>query len=316
VAGRLREWLEDNPANAALTATLVDVLLLGDRADEALEVARKFEGTYAESMLRRIWLGRGQAARGEIDTALAEFDAILTERAVPDEVREQVREYLVDTLIEGERYDEALQRCERWLEDVDELGRREGLTLRIELLLHKARVLQITGRNKQYAEVMEVLLEYLPDNAGLLNDLGYTWVDLGVNLERATAMIRRAVAEQPWNAAFVDSLGWACYKVGDFENAHRHLARAARLRDGQDPVVYDHLADAAYRRGDRDAAREHWSKALSLWEALSERERARLADLAAAVRAKLAALERSEKPSVAPTAQEQEDEEERREEPS
>jgi hypothetical protein len=71
-------------------------------------------------------------------------------------------------------------------------------------------------------------------------------------------------------------------------------------------VVYDHLADAAYRLGDRDAAARHWSQALSLVEAeTSERDRARLAKVAAAVRAKLAALERSEEPVLAPTAAEQ-----------
>jgi tetratricopeptide (TPR) repeat protein len=123
------------------------------------------------------------------------------------------------------------------------------------------------------------------------------------------ALIRRAVAEEPWNAAFIDSLGWAYYKTGDFANARKCLARAARLHDGQDPVVCDHLADAAYRLGDQEAARQHWNKAFSMLEAeTSARARARLADLKAAVRAKLAALEQSEPPTVAPTAAEQQEE--------
>ena len=79
-------------------------------------------------------------------------------------------------------------------------------------------------------------------------------------------------------------------------------------------MVYDHLADAAFRLGDRDAANGHWRSALPLIEAalnegdVPSPERKRLADLAEAVRAKLAALERSESPAVAPTAAEQHEE--------
>lgn len=309
VADRIRDWLQDDPDDAALTNTLIDVLLAGDRPDEALEVARKFEGTYAESILRRIWLGRCQAARGQTDTALAEFDEVLAERLVTETLRAGVREVLIDTLIDAERYDDALRRSDAWLKEAEDLDRNAASALTIEVLLYRAKVLHVARRDTEYIAVMEALLEYLPGNSGLLNDLGYTWVDLGLNLERATAMVRRAVAANPWNAAFIDSLGWAYYKAGDFSNAHKYLARAVRLRDGQDAVVYDHLADAAYRLGDRDAAREHWIKALSLAEAVAAKpERVRLADSIAAIRAKLAALERSEPPNLAPTAAEQQKE--------
>jgi tetratricopeptide (TPR) repeat protein len=311
VAARVRKWLDDDPDDARLAGTLIDLLLKDDRADEALEVARKFEGTYDESIVRRIWLGRCQAARGETDTALAEFDFVLAERMVREEVRAEAREHLINTLINVERYDEALERCHQWLKLAAGLDREAAARLAVEALLHEAKTLQAARRDTEYAQVMEDLLSYLPGNSGFLNDLGYTWVDMGINVERATPMIRRAVAAEPWNAAFVDSLGWAYYKAGDFDNAHKYLVRATRLRDGQDPVVYDHLADAAYRLGDPKTAGQHWRKALSLIEtSLNEHEtpkpeRRRLANLAEGVRAKLAALERSEAPALAPTAAEQ-----------
>ena len=302
VADRLREWLEDNPHNAALTEELIDVLLLGERPDEALTLAREFEGTYAESLERRIWLGRCAAARGEIDAAVTEFEALLAERAVDDEVRQEARWLIFITLHDAGRYDALLARCEQWLQHAD--GGDRGLAH--EALQYKRLALQGAGRDRECARVMETLLEYRPDDVGIFNDLGYTWADQGINLERAATMIRVAVAAEPWNAAFLDSLGWVYYKAGDFSNARKYLARAARLRDGQDLVVYDHLADAAYRLGDREAAREYWNQAVSLLETeLSEREQARLTDRLAGVRAKLAALERSETPAVAPTAAEQ-----------
>lgn len=309
---RIRQWLEDDPASATLTEWLIDVLIWADRPDEALEVARQFEGTYSESIARRIWLGRCHAARGDVDQALAEFDALLGERVIDEVQRREVWNHIAETLLSAACIDRALERCEQWLKEA------EGLSPVFRpLALHwKRRVLQTAGRDRESAEVMEALLEYLPVltmvlddpdyNVGLFNDLGYVWVDLGMNLERATVMIRRAVAADPWSAAFIDSLGWAYYKAGDFSNAHKYLSRAARLREGQDAVIYDHLGDAAYRLRDQAAARRHWQKALGLLEAeSSEREGVRLAELIAAVRAKLAALERSQRPPLAPTASEQ-----------
>ncbi|MFQ5806846.1 MAG: tetratricopeptide repeat protein [Phycisphaerae bacterium] len=317
VVERIRQWLKADPSSARQTEWLINALLSDGRAHEALEVARKFEGDYAESMERRIWLGRCQAAKGETDKALAEFDALLSERGVASGMRLVGCERIAITLLDAGRYDQAVERCDQWLKEAED---RESV-LRVVALELKRHVLAAAGREPECAEVMEALLDYLPvlvrlfeDEErkyapGLFNDLGYTWVDLGRNLGQATELIRHAVAAEPWNAAFIDSLGWAYYKAGDFRSAQKHLARAVRLRDGQDAVIYDHLADAAYRLGDHDAARQDWQKALSLLEAeSSERKRARLADVRAAVRAKLAALERSEPPVVAPTAAEQEKE--------
>jgi tetratricopeptide (TPR) repeat protein len=147
------------------------------------------------------------------------------------------------------------------------------------------------------------LLEADPDDTGLNNDLGYSWVDAGINVERALGMIRQAVADEPLRAAYLDSLGWAYYKTGDFDRACEYLRRAARLREGQDSVIFDHLGDACFRLGDRETARQHWQKAAQM---LKEEEAkggmARPPDLATKIRAKLAALEDGKEPEVAPTA--------------
>ncbi len=113
------------------------------------------------------------------------------------------------------------------------------------------------------------------------------------------------MALDPLNAAYLDSLGWAYYKAADFAGARKYLARVVRLRLGQDAVIYDHLADAEYRLGDRETARQHWQKALELLAAgAAQQASAQQAELTATIRAKLDALERSERPAVAPTAAE------------
>lgn len=318
VIKRIEEWWKADPSDAGVTEWLVNVLTEAGRGAEALEIAEKFQGSFAESFERRLWLGNCRIALGETDKALAEFDALLSERGTDPEVRLRARGGIVAALIEARRYDQAVERCDQWLA---EPGDRSALAVPLTLE-QKRRVLQAAGRDRECAEVMTLILEQhlttlspLFDDEegsysmGLLNDLGYTWVDLGINLERGTELIRRAIAAQPWNAAFIDSVGWAYYKAGDFENARKHLARAVRLRDGQDAVVYDHLGDAAYRLGDTDAARRSWSEALARLEAeTSEAVRELFADVQAAAREKLAALERSEVPSVAPTASEQREE--------
>jgi tetratricopeptide (TPR) repeat protein len=81
-----------------------------------------------------------------------------------------------------------------------------------------------------------------PDNATALNFLGYLWADHNLNLDQAVDFIARALALDPDNGAYVDSLGWAFYRLGRLAEARLHLERAARLTGG-DAVVLEHLGD-------------------------------------------------------------------------
>jgi tetratricopeptide (TPR) repeat protein len=104
-------------------------------------------------------------------------------------------------------------------------------------------------------------LELEPDQATVLNYLGYSWVDRGMNLERAQAMLRRAVELSPNDGFIVDSLGWAHYRLGDYQEAVVHLERAVELQPG-DPVLNDHLGDAYWRAGRQREARFQWERVL------------------------------------------------------
>jgi Flp pilus assembly protein TadD len=118
----------------------------------------------------------------------------------------------------------------------------------------------------------------------------------------ATRMIRMAAATDPLNSSFLDSLGWAYYKAGDFSLARKYLERSVRLLDGGSALVYDHLGDADHRIGDADAARRHWRKALELIQEDRDPPPGR-AELTASVRAKLQALEAGVAPQTAPLAE-------------
>lgn len=106
-------------------------------------------------------------------------------------------------------------------------------------------------------------LELLPDQPLVLNYLGYFWVDQNRNLDRATKMIERAVALRPNDGAIVDSLGWALYRQGRYEEAVVQLERAVELKGG-DAVITDHLGDAYWRVGRQEEARFQWRRALGL----------------------------------------------------
>ena len=106
-------------------------------------------------------------------------------------------------------------------------------------------------------------LELMPDQPFVLNYLGYSWVDQGLNLERALTMIKRAVDLRPNDGYIIDSLGWAHYRMGNFGDAVSHLERAIELRP-DDPTINDHLGDALWRVGRRVEAGFQWRRALTM----------------------------------------------------
>ena len=106
-------------------------------------------------------------------------------------------------------------------------------------------------------------LELFPDQPHVLNYLGYSWVDQGVNLDDGMKMIRRAVEQRPDDGYIVDSLGWAHFRLGNFEEATKHLERAIELKP-EDPTINDHLGDCYWKIGRILEAQFQWAHARDL----------------------------------------------------
>ena len=106
-------------------------------------------------------------------------------------------------------------------------------------------------------------LELYPDQPLVLNYLGYSWIDQGVNLEEGMGMIRRAVEQRPDDGYIVDSLGWANYRINNYDEAVKELERAVELKP-DDPTINDHLGDAYWRVGRVLEAHFQWSHAKDL----------------------------------------------------
>ena len=104
-------------------------------------------------------------------------------------------------------------------------------------------------------------LELSPRQPLVLNYLGYTWIDYGINLKKAENFIREAIKLRPKDGYFIDSLGWAYYRQGKYDLAVLELEKAVGLIPN-DPVINDHLGDALFRAGYYNEAKYQWNRAL------------------------------------------------------
>ncbi len=118
-------------------------------------------------------------------------------------------------------------------------------------------------------------LKLNPGHPQVLNYLGYSWVDKNMNLKQGLELIKQAVKARPLDGYIVDSLGWAYYRLGQFERAVIELERAVNLRPN-DPEINDHLGDAYWRVGRKLEARYQWKIAIDVDEDGVVTERAKL----------------------------------------
>ncbi len=105
-------------------------------------------------------------------------------------------------------------------------------------------------------------LEIEPNQATVLNYLGYSLVERGESLDEALEMIERAVAAEPDSGYITDSLAWALFRLGRYEEAVPHMERAVEL-EPTDPILNDHLGDVYWVVGRQREARFQWRRALS-----------------------------------------------------
>ncbi len=122
-------------------------------------------------------------------------------------------------------------------------------------------------REKRYAEAEEQFKKVVasdPDHASALNYLGYMLADQNTKLEEALGYIKRAVDLDPANGAYLDSLGWAYFRLGKYELAEDNLLKASQ-KINTDPTVHDHLGDLYQKTGRLKLAATNWERALIEW---------------------------------------------------
>lgn len=189
----------------------------------------------------------------------------------PDEALAQVKSLLKGGAEDRDVYITVAQmnsRLKRWDDAGEALNQAAKLSTKDE---DKEYVEFLRGsfyeRQKKYDQAEETFRKVLatdPQNAAVLNYLGYMLADRNQKLDEALIMIKKAVELEPSNGAYLDSLGWAYYRLGKYELAEDNLTRASQHM-GADPTVQDHLGDLYQKTGRLKLAAAHWERALNEW---------------------------------------------------
>ena len=129
--------------------------------------------------------------------------------------------------------------------------------------LQLASVLERNKKSDEAEKLLRDLLQRAPDNATVLNNLGYALAERGAKLPEAIALIERALTIEPLNGNFLDSLGWAQYQAGQFEQARATLEKALTYAR-RNAIIHEHLGDVFAKLGRSAEARRVWEKALTL----------------------------------------------------
>jgi tetratricopeptide (TPR) repeat protein len=144
-----------------------------------------------------------------------------------------------------------------------ELAPPDRQDLLVAALITLSSAQERAGDTKGSEESLRSVLAIKPNDPTALNNLGYFLVERNERLPEALQMIQRAVQAEPTNSSFLDSLGWAYFKLGKLDEAERHLRQAA-LRDATSATIQEHLGDVYHQRGQTDLALAAWQRALSL----------------------------------------------------
>ncbi|RAU23206.1 hypothetical protein CU669_03340 [Paramagnetospirillum kuznetsovii] len=234
---------------------VADTLGHQKRLAEANEVYRAIPVSAQVSGFARLRLAVNLDEMGEVDRAIAELKSLAA--ATPD--NHDALMALGDVQRRHKRFAEAADTYDLALVKAGGSAdsRNWGLFYARGIALERSH--QWPKAEKDFLEALRLK----PDQPDVLNYLGYTWVDQGINLEKGRKLIERAVELRPNDGAIVDSLGWALYRMGEFQASVRYLERAAELK-AEDPTINEHLGDALWQVGRYDEARFQWKRAMSL----------------------------------------------------
>ena len=232
----------------------VDVYRDAKQFDKAIDVSRKAVEAEPTNKEIKLMLAGELADQGNVDEGIA------MARAQLDNTDSDRTVWLAIGQIDI--------RLRRWKDAEDAFNKSGTLTTKTE---DKTYLLFLRGelaeRQKHYEPAEQFFREALqldPNSSMTMNYLGYMMADKGTRLTEALALIRKAVELEPMNGAYLDSLGWVYFKLGQYELAEENLRQAVD-RDQTDPTVHDHLGDLYEKTGRIRLAAAQWE--LSLAEA-------------------------------------------------
>ena len=231
----------------------VDAYRDAHQFDKALAVSRKAVAADSQDHDLKLMLATELVDQDHPDEGLAMAKTLL-DGANPDEQR-GVWQALAQMNI----------RLRRWKDAEDALDKAEPLATKTDdrtyVLFLRGEWAERQKHDDQAEQYFHQALNLDPDNAMTLNYLGYMWADKGIKLPEALKMIRQAVDSEPISGAYLDSLGWVYFKMGEYELAEDNLRQAVN-RDQTDPTVHMHLGDLYEKTGRIRLAAAQWQLSL------------------------------------------------------
>ncbi|NVP56278.1 tetratricopeptide repeat protein [Mycoplana rhizolycopersici] len=225
------------------------------KPDLAIEFYRQVPENSPMRRLSELQLGLQLADLGKVDEAKKHLKELI--EADPKDMRS----YLAygSVLSDAKEYKEMGEVYDRAVDQMGNVPNKSQWTIYFQRGIAYERQKKWEQAEPNFRKALDLN----PDQPQVLNYLGYSWVDMNINLDEGLEMIRKAVSIKPDDGYIVDSLGWAYYRLGQYEDAVTELERAAELRAG-DPTINDHLGDAYWRVGRKLEATFQWNRALGL----------------------------------------------------
>ncbi len=252
IQARFAEYLAPDLGEARLlTAQLLQSVGQFDLAEQEFDALREQGEMRPIAELARI----DALARAErLDDA--EKAALALTSAHPELAQSWIA--LGDLLRQQEKFAQAVPAYDKALSLLDGAGRARWFPL-----YARGIALERSGQFDKAEADMRAALEIQPDSAPVLNYLGYSLVDRNIKLDEALKMIQRAVELSPDDGYILDSLAWAYYRLGRYNEAVAPMERSiASMSD--DPLVNDHMGDIYWMVGRHREAEIQWNRALSL----------------------------------------------------
>ena len=250
----------DPSAGGRASAQIIDTLRSARQYPKALAESDAAIKKYPEDRVVRGVRASLLAEMGKTDEAVAE-----TKKLLDGKNDRETYMTLAQIYEKAKRYDDmqkAIDEAERLSTDQED---KDAVSFMRGAMYEKRK--DFDGAEREFRKVLQAN----PKNASALNYLGYMLADRNIRLNEALEMIRQAVDLDPNNGAYLDSLGWVYYRLGDYEKAEQYL-RSAIERYSKDPTVHDHLGDVLAKRGNLKDAVTHWQRSIEEWQHTSPTE--------------------------------------------
>ena len=225
---------------------------------KATEVAREAVQKLPEDRDLRMVLDAQLADTGETDKSVADVRSMLKDG--PEDHDVYLRLAIIYT------------RAKRWQDAADALDKAEKLSAKGD---DKAYIWFLRGdlyqkqkmfdqADSEFRKVLSATPPTDPQVAATLNYLGYMNADRGVKLDESLNFVKQALALEPTNGAYLDSLGWVYFKLGKYDLAEENLTKA-EVHMSADPTVEEHLGDLYQKTGRLKLAAQHWERSVQEW---------------------------------------------------